>query len=216
MKKIFALIALTLSISTLTFAQKKGEMSIGGAIGFGTSLQTTTNTSGSLSEKEKQPGSTSFNFGPEFSYFVANNCRLTVGIGYNLESTPLSKDNGKWLRNNLNLFGIGAGFSYFVNITERFHYTPGIYVSGVFGKDKYDLSSSSSYSLGAAGVDLRLNLAAFQFRPTKHFAFDISAVSLEYGYIALKDKSNTEAKTTVGGLNFDIAFQPQVGFHYYF
>lgn len=210
--------SLLLCICTASFAQKKGEMSIGGTVGMSTSLQLTTATSGSISQTEKQPGKTSFQFGPEFSYFVADNCRLTAGIGYGLESSPLSEDDdtGKWLRSNLNVFQIGVGFSYFVSITDRFHYAPGVSFYGVFGKDSIDMTTSSKYSLSAAGFDLRLNAAAFQFRPVKHFAFDISILSLEYAYIALSDKENKDAKLSESGLAFDIAFQPQIGFHYYF
>lgn len=214
----FITASILLCLCTFSFAQKKGEMSIGGSIGISTSMQFTTATSGAISQTEKQPGKTSFQLGPEFSYFVADNCRLTAGIGYSLESSPMTEDDdtGKWLKNNLNLFQIGVGFSYFVAITDKFHYTPGLSFYGVFGKDKIDLSTSKNYSLGAAGLDCRLNAVAFQFRPVKHFAFDISILSLEYAYISLLDKDNKDSKLANSGLNFDIAFQPQIGFHYFF
>ncbi len=215
MKRII-ICTLFVAICGIASAQKKGEMSIGGIVGVNTSLTSSTEKSGSVSTTEKTPGTTSFQIVPEFSYFVANNCRLTVGIGYGLKSTPLTKDSDKWLKNNLHLFQIGAGFSYFIKITDKFHYAPMLSFSGLFGKDKINISSSTDYSLGAAGFSTKFSPAMFQFRPLRHIAIDLSLIALDYTRIALTDKEDKENKYINGELGFDIALQPQIGLHYYF
>lgn len=215
MRKII-LCTLFVAICGVVSAQKKGEMSIGGIIGVNTSLTSNTQKSGSVSTTEKTPGTTMFQIAPEFSYFVADNCRLTAGIGYALESTPLAEDSGKWLRNNLHLFSIGAGFSYFVKITDKFHYAPMLSFHGLFGTDKVNMSASTDYSVGAAGFSIRFSPAMFQFRPLKHLAVDLSIVALDYVQIALNDKEDKDNKVISGNLGFDFALKPQVGLHYYF
>ncbi len=214
--KRFIICTLFVAICGIASAQKKGEMSIGGLLGVNTSLTSSTEKSGSISTTTKTPGTTSFQIVPEFSYFVANNCRLSVGIGYGLESSPITKDSDKWLRNNLHLFQIGAGFSYFIRITDKFHYAPMLSFSGLFGKDKINISASTDYSIGAAGFSTKFSPALFQFRPLQHFAIDISLIALEYARITLTDKDNKDNKAISGKLGFDIALQPQIGLHYYF
>lgn len=109
-----------------------------------------------------------FNFSitPEFGYFVADNCLLKIGLGYDLgrsfseydlwESSkepknPLYQQCGKYWDSEdekwekqyavpfydwTHLFTIRPAFYYYVTITENFFYTPGVRLTFGFGNSK--------------------------------------------------------------------------------
>ena len=62
------------------------------------------------------------------------------------------------------------------------------------------------YSGYEAGIfTLSLNLASFEYRPTKNIGISTSLVNLNYNLV---DRTNS--------VNFNVLYSPSVGFHYYF
>lgn len=171
MKKITFFAVLLFAASSL-FAQTAGDMFVSGSF----------NISGGTSGKSYQSyyddelsggykGLTDtdpikdFNFSitPEFGYFVADNCLLKIGLGYDLgrslddydtwgdskaPKNPLYQQFGKYWDSEeeewdkvyavpfyswTHLFTIRPAFHYYVAITDNFFYTPGVSLTLGFG-----------------------------------------------------------------------------------
>ena len=182
-----------------------------------------------------------FSISPEFGYFIADNCLLKLGLGYDFtrsisyydfweeDKTPINPiynkygkryDNEKneWVNlygvpfyNFTNLFTITPAFHYYVAITEKFYYTPGVsltlgagsyktqdweskesfdknYTSGKWDDDDWDYyydnrkkECDKDLNITAFRFSLNLHLLAFELRPAEHYAITLSAG--EFGYI---------------------------------
>ena len=83
MKNLFLCFALVGMASTLC-AQERGDMLVSGSLSWSSSSTKTTVSSTSETTK----GSRSFEFTPQFHYFVINKLSVGLGIGYSLEKDP--------------------------------------------------------------------------------------------------------------------------------
>ena len=83
MKNLFLCFALVGMASTLC-AQERGDMLVSGSLSWNSSSTKTTVSSTSETTK----GSRSFEFTPQFHYFVINKLSVGLGIGYSLEKDP--------------------------------------------------------------------------------------------------------------------------------
>ena len=110
MKKIVLIIAV-MSISVISFAQTKGEMFIAGTVSADLGTQKTTLSDGSYSTSAKQPLSSSFGFGVEYGYFVADNLRLALAMSVPFSSSPVEEIDGKWLKNTAAAFAINPNIA---------------------------------------------------------------------------------------------------------
>ena len=208
MKKTLAIIAGCLIAATSAFAQEKGEMAIGGTLGFsgGTSnSQSIVHINGerNASKMSKNPHG-SFTIGPEFSYFVIDNLQLNTGFRYDMSSWKGSGSDHKYM--------FGIGLNYFVKITDRFYYAPGFYYD--FGGSTY---SNDDYSKSGFATGIELQLGKFEVRVSKHFGLDLTILNLDYDYVGTHNKSE-ELDTKIRIANHDLDFRlgSHIGFKYYF
>lgn len=187
MKKILLIIAV-MFISVISFAQTKGEMFIAGTVSADLGTQKTTLSDGSYSTSAKQPLSSSFGFGVEYGYFVADNLRLALAMSVPFSSSPVEEIDGKWLKNTAAAFAINPNIAYYVKLADRFYYTPEVGVSFDFGSRKEQLSKSESYKTPFWGWNIYANLLALEFRVTDKFAIGALIGAIGYGNTRFTDK----------------------------
>ena len=239
MKRIITACAALLVLSCgFATAQKKGEISIGGMIGISGGYSKTspvitvtgkgTGTNGKdltpagdhtvnvdTKSKEKTPSSTMVSAGAEFGWFFADNWKLGVNIQYALDSNPYEKNNGKWLRQNTNLVFAGPLLAYYLRICDGFFYTPQIAAFGLLGTTKTEAQRISEIK-DVFGYGFELAPGAFEFRPTSHFAFSVSFLSLGYTHTKMKANGQYDHDIKTDTITYDLAIQPSIGLRYYF
>lgn len=239
MKRIITACAALLVLSCgFATAQKKGEISIGGMIGVSGGYSKTspvvtvtgkgTGTNGKdlppagdhtvnvdTKSKEKTPSSTMVSAGAEFGWFFADNWKLGVNIQYALDSNPYEKNNGKWLRQNTNLVFAGPQLAYYLKISDGFYYTPQIAAFGLLGTTKTEAQRISEIK-DVFGYGFELAPGAFEFRPTSHFAFSVSFLSLGYTHTKMKANGQYDHDIKTDTITYDLAIQPSIGLRYYF
>lgn len=239
MKRIITACAALLVLSCgFATAQKKGEISIGGMIGVSGGYSKTspvvtvtgkgTGTNGKdlppagdhtvnvdTKSKEKTPASTMVSAGAEFGWFFADNWKLGVNIQYALDSNPYEKNNGKWLRQNTNLVFAGPQLAYYLKISDGFYYTPQIAAFGLLGTTKTEAQRISEIK-DVFGYGFELAPGAFEFRPTSHFAFSVSFLSLGYTHTKMKANGQYDHDIKTDTITYDLAIQPSIGLRYYF
>lgn len=239
MKRIITACAALLVLSCgFATAQKKGEISIGGMIGVSGGYSKTspvvtvtgkgTGTNGKdltpagdhtvnvdTKSKEKTPSSTMVSAGAEFGWFFADNWKLGVNIQYALDSNPYEKNNGKWLRQNTNLVFAGPQLAYYLRICDGFFYTPQIAAFGLLGTTKTEAQRSTEIK-DVFGYGFELAPGAFEFRPTSHFAFSVSFLSLGYTHTKMKANGQYDHDIKTDTITYDLAIQPSIGLRYYF
>lgn len=239
MKRIITACAALLVLSCgFATAQKKGEISIGGMIGVSGGYSKTspvvtvtgkgTGTNGKdltpagdhtvnvdTKSKEKTPASTMVSAGAEFGWFFADNWKFGVNIQYALDSNPYEKNNGKWLRQNTNLVFAGPQLAYYLKISDGFYYTPQIAAFGLLGTTKTEAQRSTEIK-DVFGYGFELAPGAFEFRPTSHFAFSVSFLSLGYTHTKMKANGQYDHDIKTDTITYDLAIQPSIGLRYYF
>ena len=108
MKRLIVTLAAAAMTCGAIFAQNRGDMYVGGILGISGGSSKTSVTVGSTTVKgDSTPSDTEFNLTGEFGYFFADNWRVSCGLGYELLSSPTGKKDGKWLKDNTNIFAIG-------------------------------------------------------------------------------------------------------------
>lgn len=239
MKRIITACAALLVLSCgFATAQKKGEISIGGMIGVSGGYSKTspvvtvtgkgTGTNGKdltpagdhtvnvdTKSKEKTPSSTMVSAGAEFGWFFADNWKLGVNIQYAFDSNPYEKNNGKWLRQNTNLVFAGPQLAYYLRICDGFFYTPQIAAFGLLGTTKTEAQRSTEIK-DVFGYGFELAPGAFEFRPTSHFAFAVSFLSLGYTHTKMKANGQYDHDIKTDNITYNLALQPSIGLRYYF
>ena len=225
MKKTLTIIACCLfAASTGAFAQEKGEMAIGGSIGFsgGTNNSQTIIKLGDKTNKSdmnKNPNGT-FTLAPEFSYFVIDNLQLNAGFRYDLENS-MDKDYDEELlisNNGSHKYMFGIGLNYFVKVCNNFYYAPGFYYdfggATLYNNERIGHTKTKHSESGfATGIELQV--AKFEVKISKHFGLDLNLLSLDYDYIGLTEKVE-EAKATLKTHDLDFRLGSHIGFKYYF
>jgi hypothetical protein len=134
MKKITILfVAVIAMFATSANAQEKGEMYVGGTLGFSIA---------SVGANGHMATGGSFNVTPEFGYFVADNLKIGAELTYGISGgthTMLLMPN----------------VAYYLRIVDKLYYTPQLSLGGGFAAD-------SGYSAGAFAVSLHLASLEFK------------------------------------------------------
>lgn len=159
-------------------AQNKGDMFVGGSLGVNiTSVSSPILNSGSAF---------GFQLAPEFSYFVAKNCKLGAELSLNGNSGYATT------------FLVQPTFAYYMKLANNLYYTPGIKIGG--GIRAFDSDITGIFTFG-------LDLFALEFKPTKRIGLSVSLVNFNY---------ELETADNFNIFSFDILTSPKFGFHYYF
>ncbi|MGL5683983.1 MAG: outer membrane beta-barrel protein [Marinifilaceae bacterium] len=208
MKKILLFAVILLSSITL-FAQQQGQVRLGGDLSF------------SSNESKDLEGNrttvTNVKVLPNVSYFISDNWAIGLDLGYEYKQTKVKGNDTH--KPKTNLFVVGPRASYYLQITQNFYYTPGIYVNVGFGEYKNQETINGVTSKKADLFNLRagLNLMRFEFMPTDVIGISFSIGEFSYDYLTYKYK-DVEGKPKHKYNSFDLGlnFAPTIGFNYYF
>ena len=150
MKRIFLALSTVLTL-TVSHAQEKGAMYVGGNLGI--NVQSTSVSGNSTSSQ-------GIAFAPEFGYFVANKLKLGASIGYGYTSG--SSSHALTIMPNLN---------YYVSLCDNIFYTPGI---------EMGLCYTSSRGYGCTGFGIGLQLFSLEIKPRPNLGIAMNLISFSY------------------------------------
>lgn len=134
---------------------------------------------------------------------------------YALESNPYDESSDGWLRQNTNLVLVGPDLTYYLKIRDGFYFTPGVAMFGTVGSVKVE-TRDIYVSKNVVGYGVELALGAFEFRPTPHFAFSVSVLTLGYSFTNIKKVGQNDYDVKTDVLTYNLAIQPSIGLRYYF
>ena len=223
MKKLLTIVACMAIATTAVFAQQKGEMTIGGNLGFGVKsngITTTTKIAESSVKTHDATPSGSFNITPQFGYFVIDNLQLNVGLSYDMSTSKTyeNKDRNEYFRKSEHKYTLGIGLNYFVKICNNFYYTPGFFYD--FGGISYNQKEREEDTVitnnkGGFTTGLDLNIGQFEVKINKHCGFTLNVLDLQYDFSTVQYQKK-EAKVKIDRNNVDFALASKIGFKYYF
>lgn len=198
------------------FAQKKGDMTIGGTIGVSGGSLGMSISIDNEKEKETSPTTTYFDFAPRFSYFVANNFELSIGLNYSMQKTFSSEINDKKLFNFTHIALAEIGAHYYLSLFDgKMYYAPGLSIG--FGGGSYvsqtGSGTSSTLKLPFA-FGLSINLANFEFRPIEKLGITVNLLDVEVGSVNIKE--DTDAKLNITSFSAGLNYGISAGVKYYF
>lgn len=183
MKKLFLSILFIVFATYNVSAQKKGDFYLGGILGVVTDSAFISGGNGSTTV-------TQFDIIPEIGYFVADRFMVGLGLGYGITA-------GDYTNHSL---VIAPEISYFAPLCKNLYYTPAFEFGFVY-------ANSDGY--GLPGLGIGLTLVGLEFRPTEHFGFSASLVSLNYTMLSRHG-------VTLNSIDFNFCTNPYIGFKYYF
>ena len=222
MKRFLTIISCAVLMGSTAFAQKKGDMTLGGNLGFSagssnwksiTEVENVTTTT-----KDNTP-SGSFSIAPSFSYFVIDNLQLNVGLDYTMNSEKSFDDHKeKTIRDSRHQYTVGIGLNYFVKLCNNFYYTPGFFYDfggvninhKVTKENEVEKKTRSGLTTGIV-----LNIAQFEVKVSNHCGLTLGLLDLDYDYCSTH---RTNEKVTYTIKNNDVFFKlsSKIGFKYYF
>ena len=215
MKRIIVLAAAFVFGCTAMTAQNKGDMSVGGILGFSAGSTKTNVTSHSTTVKgDSTPSTFSFEISGEFGYFFADNWKIGAALEYGLTAQPTTKDDDKWLKDRVNLVAIGPTISYYLRITDKFYYTPAFGIFCTVGNYKSALSHSVTHKQACAGFAMGLQIGSFEFKPAPRWGIAVNMVDFSFSDTKIKEDSDNYAWNM--GTSFSLGIKPSVGINYYF
>jgi len=211
MKKIKILtMALVLgAINFCAFAQtQKGNMLVGGNIGFNSSSAKIKTESGSIKVESKGPSITNIYINPNIGYFFIDNLagglKLNVGL-----SSSKSRADGDKRSNATTEFNVGPFLRYYYNLNEK---------SAVFGEAFVGFGSTTTKEKDITGTSLPdLKTSGVSYGPGVGFAYFINEnigveALLNYTFSVDKDESTllgvtTTTRTSTGKFGLNVGFQ---------
>ena len=205
-KTILILTALLLSANV--FGQKKGEINVGGRLGFESESTTSKNVGGS-STKQKVGGS--FKIGANADYFVIDNLAVSLGLGFETEKSYKKTAQG-WK----NMFGISAAVSYYFRIVDKFYWTPAFFIKDYFGGTHTKDGNEQKRVTGNNEFSMGLNLAALEFRFNDHFSLYGSCGKLTFSSECIDDLDGWKTFDNTWKMDLSNILAPEIGFRYWF
>ena len=217
MKRILTTLVAVIAVCFCASAQQKGEQSLGAYLGYDTGVTGYKIYLGHLGifpNKQEIKVKEGHNVvaALEYSYFVANNLRLSATVGYGLQANPETPSVAHSLT-------ISPGIAYYVRLAPNFYYTPNLSVGFACGVNDSGTLGKDSESMSLFGLGGELQPLAVEFRPTKKFAMSVSLCSLQGA--AMEGTYNhdyLDRPIDMSGMNvsFDLLANAQVGFKLYF
>jgi hypothetical protein len=208
MKKTLVILAAMVLASTFSFAQSKGNMFIGGTIGFNNVGGSQKVTAANTSVQTDYQSTTDFNIMGSFHYMITDNLAIGLGLGYSMDKTPITllSDNGNVTNS---MFNIAPSLIYFQHIGDNFAWDPELQIGIGFGshKDKTQNTvagetSTVTTTTDRFGFGVAIKPLSFQYSINKHLAINASFGSIYYKMYKLGDSDNYNKTNTFGlGLN---------------
>ena len=208
MKKTI-LAASLLFVSAFAFAQKQGDLFVEGSIDFEGGSQKSTLNYGSSSNSEKSALDTKFDFMVGAGYFVLDNVKVGIDLGYAYQKTDDTKAPA---------FAINPNVAYYLELAHNFYYTPEFGLYGNFG------SATSTTTVGSFSADTKnkysvfgayLHILSCEYRINSSLALSVNfgTAYFQSAKITDPDDKDNYAKNTTFGFNLGSA---SVGLRFYF
>ncbi len=223
MKKNLIILVAVILTSTFAFAQS-GKMFVTGNLGFNTNNSTgTTVFNNNTTETVLQDWST-FGVGASFHYKVIDNLAVGLGLGYDRSRDWTGTFNNKKVNDYTNLFSITPSAIYFLKISDKFQYTPELFVTLGFGgannqfyniiDDKVEDFTFSAFAFGVGIMPL-----SFNYNVNKNIALTFSLGEISYSNfkVSVDDPAPLASDETVyGNFNLQLNSGFRVGLRYFF
>lgn len=190
MKKILTT-ALFLATCVFASAQYSGEFTV--SLGLNGDCGT--------AEAKLETGNVTYDMNPTYNpkvsagiglgYFPVKN--LKIGLGFEFGHTVEQVYGNSTVPSDVdfNLMEFIPSMEYFVKLTDKFHYTPGIAASYGMGNYKQNVSSfmspSNTVKTPVRAFGVSLTPASFECRINKHFAIGATLGSLNYARVKIDD-----------------------------
>jgi hypothetical protein len=173
MKRIFCiLLALTACVSLS--AQQRGDKAISAFAGatFSNAPYTSVQVAG------------------EFDYFVADNFRLSFGVGVPFTSTTIGQVGSDKVKSNS--FGVyfNPNIAYYVKLADRFYYTPELGGGYELGSYKQKYASTVLVNGKYNGYYIYFSPLYFEFKVNPRFSIGVAIGEFYYENFKYKDSSN--------------------------
>ncbi len=201
MKKLLLSMVAIAGLAFTTQAQtEKGNVMLGGNLGFNSSKVDGANKS-----------DVNFSVVPTVGYFISDNIAIGTGVGYNYDKKVSNK--------NLNQsFEVSPFGRYYVGLSDQFKFFGQLSVPMAFGNNKLvddqgEVADDKYESTTNIGVNLAPGLA---FYPTKKIGIELSVNGLGYNhYTAEAELTGNKVKSNAFGFNAD-TFAPKLGVMFHF
>ena len=140
---------------------------------------------------------------PNFGFMVSDHLAVGFGIycNYIKNDTPTKTSE----------FGGDVFVQSFSKITDKFHYTPKLYLLIGGGNITYNQSNPNSYKTSYFGITGGVSIANFELMATPQIGLTFNFGGLEFGYAKMK---NNETGYSTFGLNIFQTAQLGMRFHF--
>ena len=207
MKRLFTLALATFVLcNQYALAQLgKGQVSLGGSIGAGTSNSTQKSPIFGTDESENK----GFSIYPQLSVGVGGNWVIGLKPGLSINKGTSKNDGVTEHKSRSTGFEIEAFARKFFPFGERF---------GLFGQAEagYGVNKSKNLMTGdkseSSGFDVALRPGAY-FKAGKRFILESTIGSIGYGRTTNKPQTPTDTKSTSEGFGFSLSNGLIIGFH---
>ena len=85
---------------------------------------------------------------------------------------------------------INPSMSYYVRLTDKLYYTPGVGLSLGYGSLDLQLSENDSYPLPLQGSAAYIHLLAFELKASEKIALGVSMFTIDYTNISLRENTS--------------------------
>lgn len=208
MKKTI-LAASLLFVSAFAFAQKQGDIFVEGSLDLECGTQKNTINSGSSSNSEKSALDTKFDFMVGASYFVIDNVRVGVNLGYAYQKSDDTKAPG---------FAINPNVAYYLELGHNFYYTPEFGLYGEFGSATTttsiaSFSADTKYNHSVLGAYLHILSCEYRINSSLALGVNFGTAYFQSSKLTDPDEKDNYAKNTTFGFDLGSA---SVGLRFYF
>lgn len=216
MKKLLLIAAFAAACTTMS-AQHKGEMNIGGSLGFYGGRSTSSVTVGGSTTSTSTPAGTVLELNPEFGYFLIDNLELSVGLDYSMSREATEITDNRTLFSSVNIATLTLGASYYIPLVEgKLYYTPGVRFGFGGGSRVQQGSNQNDSTRGIPFVfDFRAGLGSVEFRPSARIGISVDILDISVMYYTVDSGyDNIKVSSTLfdAGFNYGLS----AGVKYYF
>lgn len=207
--------------SVAAFAEGKGSVYLSGSISLsGGNTNTSTVTSGQVTSTPK-PATFNLGIAPQVGYFVTDNIDINLALKYDFTKSYIGSSADNKLFRKENIFMIEPGINYYVKISDRLYYVPGLSLGVGFGRNTEDLTADTSRKSGVTELELSLKLLTFEFRAADHFGIMLSAGDFSYDFnknsnTTASGNSSTTTNTMENTVGLGLNLGTSIGLRYYF
>ena len=171
----FSITALCIS----AFAQKAGDVYIGGTLGLSLTNTSTEKYDGGRPELTETGPLSAFSLHGDFGWFMGKNLCFALSVSLPVSTGPWREYGENWLYASTFAVNLNPHLVYYVKLMDRLYYTPAI--GGILEVGRvYQQMPGATAVKKARGDAIYANVFAFEIKVTEKFAIGVNAGSLCY------------------------------------